>query len=153
MRCDSWDNKTRNTMVVGRTGNFIERARGSPCRKSGGAGKHFLKNVLNKTIISKAAQQPKKGINILKNDEQDYCVQQHEPKKLLVNGRKSLINGRKSDRGRRRRSRCCCCCCCWCCWRRSGGDGFWNDLGVTRLRTGEWSRPPAMIQAEGKTAN
>ena len=30
---------------------------------------------------------------------------------------------------------------------------FWNDLGVTRLRTGEWSRPPAMIQAEGKTAN
>ena len=31
--------------------------------------------------------------------------------------------------------------------------GFWNDLTVTRLRTGEWSRPPAMIQAEGKTAN
>ena len=30
---------------------------------------------------------------------------------------------------------------------------FWNDLTVTRLRTGEWSRPPAMIQAEGKTAN
>ena len=30
---------------------------------------------------------------------------------------------------------------------------FWNDLAVTRLRTGEWSRPPAMIQAEGKTAN
>ena len=76
-------------MVVGRTGNFIERARGSPCRKSGGAGKHFLKNVLNKTIISKAAQQPKKGDKyFFKNDEQDYFVQQREPKTLLVNGRR-----------------------------------------------------------------
>ena len=50
---------------------------------------NIFKNVLNKTIISKAAQQPKKGDKyFLKNDEQDYFVQQREPKTLLVNGRR-----------------------------------------------------------------